>query len=48
MYTDQHADHMKTLYHHYTCATDTENIRRIFVDVKDIVMRINLEYLNLH
>ncbi|XP_056444174.1 guanine nucleotide-binding protein subunit alpha-14-like [Gadus chalcogrammus] len=47
MYTDQHADHMKTLYHHFTCATDTENIRRIFVDVQDIVMKINFNQFNL-
>ena len=47
MYTDQHADHIKTLYHHFTCATDTENIRRIFVDVQDIVMKINFNQFNL-
>ncbi|CAL8322501.1 unnamed protein product [Lota lota] len=47
MYKEQHADHLATLYHHFTCATDTENIRRVFDDVKYIVMEINLNHLNL-
>ncbi|XP_069006488.1 guanine nucleotide-binding protein subunit alpha-14-like [Embiotoca jacksoni] len=28
----------KTLYPHFTCATDTNNIRRVFSDVKDTVL----------
>ncbi|XP_026160838.1 guanine nucleotide-binding protein subunit alpha-11-like [Mastacembelus armatus] len=28
----------KTLYPHFTCATDTNNIRRVFNDVKDTVL----------
>lgn len=28
----------KTLYPHFTCATDTSNIRRVFSDVKDTVL----------
>ncbi|XP_077389724.1 guanine nucleotide-binding protein subunit alpha-14-like [Festucalex cinctus] len=29
---------VKSLYPHHTCATDTENIRRVFSDVKDTVL----------
>lgn len=28
----------KTLYPHFTCATDTNNIRRVFTDVRDTVL----------
>lgn len=28
----------KTLYPHFTCATDTNSIRRVFSDVKDTVL----------
>lgn len=31
-------DERKMLYPHFTCATDTENIRRVFSDVKDTVL----------
>lgn len=31
-------DERKTLYPHFTCATDTSNIRRVFSDVKDTVL----------
>lgn len=31
-------DDWKTLYPHFTCATDTNNIRRVFSDVKDTVL----------
>uniref|UniRef100_A0A4W4G5N1 Guanine nucleotide-binding protein subunit alpha n=1 Tax=Electrophorus electricus TaxID=8005 RepID=A0A4W4G5N1_ELEEL len=38
----------KRMYSHLTCATDTENIRKIFVDVKDTIMRIHLTDFNLN
>ncbi|XP_068563355.1 guanine nucleotide-binding protein subunit alpha-15.1 [Cebidichthys violaceus] len=31
-------DEWKTLYPHFTCATDTNNIRKVFSDVKDTVL----------
>ncbi|KAF3834839.1 hypothetical protein F7725_027397 [Dissostichus mawsoni] len=31
-------DQWKTLYPHFTCATDTNNIRRVFSDIKDTVL----------
>lgn len=31
-------DERKTLYPHFTCATDTNNIRRVFSDIKDTVL----------
>lgn len=28
----------KSLYLHHTCATDTDNIRKVFSDIKDTVL----------
>ncbi|XP_042278127.1 guanine nucleotide-binding protein subunit alpha-14-like [Thunnus maccoyii] len=47
MYQDQNPDKDKTLYPHFTCATDTENIRFVFVAVKDTILRHNLKEFNL-
>ncbi|KAL4630132.1 guanine nucleotide-binding protein subunit alpha-14-like [Arapaima gigas] len=37
----------KGLYSHFTCATDTENIRFVFTAVKDTILRNNLKDFNL-
>uniref|UniRef100_A0A667ZBX3 Guanine nucleotide binding protein (G protein), alpha 14 n=1 Tax=Myripristis murdjan TaxID=586833 RepID=A0A667ZBX3_9TELE len=42
-----HAGHQRHLYSHYTCATDTKNIRFVFSAVKDTLFRENLEKFNL-
>ncbi|CAG5861361.1 unnamed protein product [Menidia menidia] len=34
----ENRDEWKTLYPHFTCATDTNNIRKVFSDVKDTVL----------
>lgn len=34
--------HGRMIYVHKTCATDTNNIRKVFVSVKDIILRDNL------
>ncbi|XP_071322518.1 guanine nucleotide-binding protein subunit alpha-14-like [Trachinotus anak] len=47
MYVEHHSGHHKPLYSHYTCATDTENIRVVFKAVKDTLFRDNLEKFNL-
>ncbi|XP_062854706.1 guanine nucleotide-binding protein subunit alpha-14 [Trichomycterus rosablanca] len=47
MYLDQNEDKEKTLYSHFTCATDTENIRLIFAAVKDTIVKGNLKDFNL-
>ncbi|XP_029295071.1 guanine nucleotide-binding protein subunit alpha-14 [Cottoperca gobio] len=47
MYQDQNPAKDKKLYPHFTCATDTENIRFVFVAVKDTILRHNLEEFNL-
>ncbi|XP_047425547.1 guanine nucleotide-binding protein subunit alpha-14-like [Mugil cephalus] len=47
MYVDQHVNRHKPLYTHYTCATDTENIRVVFKAVKDTLFRDNLDKFNL-
>uniref|UniRef100_A0A8C6VCH2 Uncharacterized protein n=1 Tax=Naja naja TaxID=35670 RepID=A0A8C6VCH2_NAJNA len=35
------------LYHHYTCATDTQNICAVFADIKDAVLASYLEEFSL-
>ncbi|KAB5567778.1 hypothetical protein PHYPO_G00236770 [Pangasianodon hypophthalmus] len=47
MYQEQNPDKDKTIYSHFTCATDTENIRLIFAAVKDTILRSNLKDFNL-
>lgn len=47
MYKEQHMGRHKPLYTHFTCATDTENIRVVFKAVKDTLFRENLEKFNL-
>lgn len=47
MYMAQHTDRHKPLYSHYTCATDTENIRIVFKSVKDTLLQESLEQFNL-
>uniref|UniRef100_A0ABA3J5U0 Guanine nucleotide-binding protein subunit alpha n=1 Tax=Gadus morhua TaxID=8049 RepID=A0ABA3J5U0_GADMO len=47
MYMDENPDKEKTVYSHFTCATDTENIRFVFVVVKDTILRHNLKEFNL-
>ncbi|XP_034403337.1 guanine nucleotide-binding protein G(q) subunit alpha-like isoform X1 [Cyclopterus lumpus] len=37
----------KMIYSHFTCATDTDNIRFVFRAVKDHILLINLEVYNL-
>lgn len=41
MYEERSVD--KTLYQHFTCATDTNNIRKVFKDVKDTVLLKSLK-----
>ncbi|XP_030643663.1 guanine nucleotide-binding protein subunit alpha-14 [Chanos chanos] len=47
MYQEQNPDQEKTIYSHFTCATDTENIRFVFAAVKDTILRHNLREFNL-
>ncbi|XP_074474293.1 guanine nucleotide-binding protein subunit alpha-14-like [Sebastes fasciatus] len=47
MYQEKHSGHPKSLYKHYTCATDTDNIRVVFKAVKDTLFKENLEKFNL-
>ncbi|TNN11746.1 Guanine nucleotide-binding protein G(q) subunit alpha, partial [Schistosoma japonicum] len=37
----------RPIYSHFTCATDTENIRVVFVAVKDTILQANLKEFNL-
>ncbi|KAM6472893.1 guanine nucleotide-binding protein subunit alpha-14-like isoform 2-T2 [Liasis olivaceus] len=45
LYKDQNSD--KDIYTHFTCATDTENIRFVFAAVKDTILNLNLKEFNL-
>lgn len=47
MYEEQAPDRQKLLYSHFTCATDTENIRFVFRAVKHTLLQNNLELFNL-
>lgn len=37
----------RRLFSHYTCATDTQNIRKVFKDVRDSVLARYLDEINL-
>lgn len=47
MFVDLNEDQGKTIYSHFTCATDTENIRFVFAAVKDTILQENLREYNL-
>ncbi|XP_056146289.1 guanine nucleotide-binding protein G(q) subunit alpha-like [Lampris incognitus] len=47
MFVDQNPYTDKIIYSHFTCATDTDNIRFVFHAVKDCILQLNLELYNL-
>lgn len=47
MYEEQNRDTNKRTYAHFTCATDTENIRFVFSAVKDTILQNILSTFNL-
>uniref|UniRef100_A0A3P8ZFV6 Guanine nucleotide-binding protein subunit alpha n=2 Tax=Esox lucius TaxID=8010 RepID=A0A3P8ZFV6_ESOLU len=47
MFVDLNPDTDKIIYSHFTCATDTENIRFVFAAVKDFILQLNLQEYNL-
>ncbi|XP_065181791.1 guanine nucleotide-binding protein G(q) subunit alpha-like [Sycon ciliatum] len=47
MFAELNPDPEKTIYPHFTCATDTENIRFVFAAVKDTILQLNLKEYNL-
>ncbi len=47
MFVDLNPDKEKIIYSHFTCATDTENIRFVFAAVKDTILQLNLKEYNL-
>jgi len=46
-YISQNEDKERTMYSHYTCATDTDNIRYVFAVVKDTVLMRNIIEYNM-
>ncbi|XP_045470849.1 guanine nucleotide-binding protein G(q) subunit alpha isoform X1 [Harmonia axyridis] len=47
MFVDLNPDTEKIIYSHFTCATDTENIKFVFAAVKDTILQSNLREYNL-
>lgn len=47
MFMSLNPDPKKIIYSHFTCATDTDNIRFVFDVVKDHILQGNLEDYNL-
>ncbi|EDW90736.2 uncharacterized protein Dyak_GE12482 [Drosophila yakuba] len=47
LFEDVSSDTPKRIYSHFTCATDTENIRFVFAAVKDTILQCNLKESNL-
>ncbi|XP_023239523.1 guanine nucleotide-binding protein G(q) subunit alpha-like [Centruroides sculpturatus] len=47
MYLVQNPAEDRMIYPHFTCATDTENIRFVFAAVKDTILQSNLREYNL-
>lgn len=47
MFVSLNPDPKKIIYSHFTCATDTDNIRFVFHAVKDHILQGNLEDYNL-
>ncbi|POI29911.1 hypothetical protein CIB84_006339 [Bambusicola thoracicus] len=47
LYQDQNPDKQKVIYSHFTCATDTENNRFVFVAVKDTILQLDLREFSL-
>ncbi|XP_061887199.1 guanine nucleotide-binding protein G(q) subunit alpha-like [Entelurus aequoreus] len=47
MFVNLHPNRKKLIYYHFTCATDTDNIRFVFHAVKDHILQGNLEDYNL-
>jgi len=47
MFEDLYPDSRRFVYSHFTCATDTENIRFTFTAVKDTILQHNLREYNL-
>ncbi|GAA48886.1 hypothetical protein T265_04399 [Opisthorchis viverrini] len=47
LFVELNPDPDKIIYSHFTCATDTENIRFVFAAVKDTILQLNLKEYNL-
>ncbi|XP_044189627.1 guanine nucleotide-binding protein G(q) subunit alpha-like [Thunnus albacares] len=47
MFVSLNPDKVRLIYYHFTCATDTENIRFVFHAVKDYILQENLMDYNL-
>ena len=48
LFDSRRRERTRPLFHHFTTAVDTENIRFVFQAVKDTILRKNLDDLMLH
>ena len=47
-FISQSQDEERAIYYHYTCATDTDNIRYVFAVVEDTILMSNLQKYNMY
>lgn len=47
MFASLNPDPTRVIYSHFTCATDTDNIRFVFDAVKETIILVNLRHYNL-
>lgn len=47
LFDSRRRERNRPLFHHFTCAIDTENIKHVFQDVKDTILHDNLRSLML-
>jgi guanine nucleotide-binding protein subunit alpha-12 len=47
LFRDTKRDNVRPLFHHFTTAVDTENIKVVFNAVKDTILHKNLQSLML-
>ena len=48
MFAARHKEGSKVLYHYFTTAVDTENIKKVFSAVKDTILQKNVDQLMLY
>lgn len=48
LFNGRRAERSQPLFHHFTTAIDTRNIRHVFNDVQDTILRKNIQSLLLH
>ena len=47
LFFDQNENAKRSMFSHKTCATDTDNIKKVFQDVKTAILDLHLNQFNL-